>query len=397
MLRSFCWRFDSVLHRSLALLLCTVLLGAAAAGAQDAPRSGSVRVYVGTFTSGESKGIYRLRLDLASGALTPEGEPTPADNPSFLAIDSSNRFLYAVNETGAGRSGPAGKVSAYAIDAQSGELTLLNQQSSLGSGPTYIALDRAGRNALVANFGGGTVVALPIGPDGKLGPARSRQGGDGKGPRPEQDAPHAHSINADFANRFAVQADLGLDKLFVYRLDAERGDLTPASTAQVAPGSGPRHFAFAPNGTDAYVINEFTSQVTVFDYNSSTGTLTQKQSISALPPGFSGQSFGAEVVVRPDGKFVYVSNRGADSIAVFGVNGANGQLTLLENESTQGEFPRGFAIDPTSSYLLAANQRTSSVIALRIDPQTGLLDPVGRPVRVPTPTAIRFTAPSGAR
>ncbi len=272
--------------------LFALLLGCASAATgqpHDAPGASKLRVYVGTYTNaGKSRGIYLLELDPSSGALTPRGLAGEAVNPSFLAIHPTRRFLYAVGEVSDYQGRKDGAVASFAVDAKTGALTLLNQQSSRGAGPCYVALDRLGKNALVANYGGGSVAVLPIREDGTLGEASAfvQHGGTVADPK-RQGGPHAHSINLDAANRFAVAADLGLDELLVYRFDADRGSLTPNDPpfARVAPRSGPRHFAFHPDGRHAYVINEISCTVTAFDYDPARGTLTEIQTISTLPEG----------------------------------------------------------------------------------------------------------------
>jgi 6-phosphogluconolactonase len=364
-----------------------------ASPAPPAPR-GKVRVYVGTYTSGDSKGIYRLQLDLATGALTPEGEPTPTVNPSFLARHPSGRFLYAVNETGESRADKSGGVSAFAVDGASGALTLLNQQPSGGPAPCHLWVDTEGRHLLVANYWDGSVSVLPIGADGRLGPASARIQHQGKGANPErQEGPHAHSVTLDPANRFAFVADLGTDKLAVYRYDGAKGTLTPHDPAAVslAPGSGPRHFTFHPGGRHAYLINELLSTVTAFDYDAAAGKLTERQTVPTLPSGVAAASnTTAEVVVHPNGKLLYGSNRGHDSLAIFAIDPATGKLTAAGHQPTLGKEPRNFAIDPTGTFLLAANQNSDSVVVFRIDPASGRLDPVGPPTRVPAPVCLRM-------
>ena len=378
---------------SAMVLLAAPLAAASGASPAAAPPSGKVRVYVGTYTSGESKGIYRLVLDLATGALTPEGEPTPAVNPSFLAWHPSGRFLYAVNETGESRTDKGGGVTAFAVDAASGALATLNQQPSGGPAPCHLWVDKEGRHLLVANYWDGSVSVLPIGADGKLGAATARIQHQGKSVNAErQEGPHAHSVTLDPANRFAVVADLGTDKLAVYRFDGAKGTLTPHQPPAVslAPGAGPRHFAFHPDGRRAYVINELSSTVTAFDYDGA-GKLTERQTLSTLPAGAGVVNLTAEVVVHPGGRFLYGSNRGFDSIALFTIDPATGKLTLAGQQPTLGKWPRNFAIDPSDTFLLAANQNSDNVVVFRIDPRSGRLQPVGAPTRVPRPVCLRMT------
>jgi 6-phosphogluconolactonase len=357
------------------------------------PVTKELLVYVGTYTAGKSKGIYAYRLDLTTGKLTPAGVTEGISNPSFLAIHPNGRNLYAVNEVGDFNGQKAGAVTAFKIEPKTGGLTMLNQESSKGGGPCHLVVDRLGKVVLAANYGGGSVVVLPIGPGGRLKPASDfiqHQGSSVNKQR--QEGPHAHSINVDAANRFVVAADLGLDKVLIYQLDTDRGRLEPNSPpfTAVEPGAGPRHFAFHPGGKHAYVINELGNTVTAFDYDRRLGMLTTIQSASTLPAGFSGTSYTAEVQVSPSGKFLYGSNRGHDSIAVFRIDETTGRLTLVEVTPTQGKTPRNFGIDPTGQYLLAANQESDNIVVFRIDPETGKLTPTGNTVEVPKPICVKF-------
>jgi len=383
-------------HVTALTVLCLLIAAALGPAAdQEQTRSEPLRIYVGTYTSGASKGIYVGRLDLATGGLSLEGVAAETKNPSFLALHPNRRFLYAVGEISDFAGKRTGAVSAFRIEPASGRLELLNQQSSGGTGPCHVTVDRTGRNALVANYGGGSVSVLPIGEDGKLGPASAfiQHQGSSVNPRRQQ-GPHAHSINLDPANRFAFVADLGLDKIMVYRFDAVAGTLTPndPASAAVAPGSGPRHFAFHPSGKSAYVINEMGSSLTAFRYDAPRGLLEEVQTVSSLPAGPVPGNSTAEVQVHPSGKFVYGSNRGHDSIAVFAVDGTTGQLKLVEHESTQGKTPRNFGVDPTGRFLLACNQASDTIVGFRIDQETGALTPTGHKLEVSSPVCVKFTA-----
>jgi 6-phosphogluconolactonase len=385
----------------LALLVLIASLAMPGIARAQAPTEGGAVaeaywVYVGTYTGGgsktPSKGIYLLELDARTGMLGTPRLVAASSDPSFLAIHPSRQYLYAVNEGGV-RGQRGGGVSAFAIDAGQGTLSPLNQQSSAGEGPCHLVVDRQGKNVLVANYGSGSVACLPIEQNGSLLPASSfiqhrgavadlrRQGG-----------PHGHSINLDAANRFAVAADLGLDKVFVYRFDPTHGMLTPnePAFAKVAPRSGPRHFAFHPGGRFGYVINEISNTVTAFAYDADNGVLTEIQTISTLPAEFKGRSNTAEVQVHPSGKFLYGSNRGHDSIAIFAIEPTTGKLTTVGFEPTQGKNPRNFALDPTGTYLFAENQDSDSIVAFKIDPQTGALKPTGQTVTVGKPVCIRM-------
>jgi 6-phosphogluconolactonase len=376
-------------------VLCasTALAPAQGAPPAEGSKGEKLRVYVGTYTGGKSEGIYLLELDLPTGALTPRGVAGRAMNPSFLAIHPDRRFLYAVSEGKGSGASNGGAVEAFAIDSARGTLTALNQQSSKGAGPCHLVVDRTGKAVLVANYGSGSVAALPIRPDGRLDPASSFVQHSGSSVNPKRQAgPHAHSINLDPANRCAFAADLGLDKVFIYRFDADRGTLVPNEppSVSVAPGAGPRHFAFHPGGRFAYAIDELNSTVTAFDHDPDRGALKVIQTATTLPEGFTGANYPAEVQVHPSGKFLYGSNRGHDSIAVFTIDADTGRLSPVGHTPTRGKNPRNFGIDPTGAYLLAANQDSDTVVVFRIDPKTGRLTPTGVVADVPKPVCVKF-------
>ncbi len=352
----------------------------------------AVSVYVGTYAAADKPGIHQLELDLATGELRAKAVTSGLASPSYLAFHPSRRFLYAVSEVSEYEGQKTGAVAAFAVDPKTGALTLLNRQASGGDGPCYITVAPSGRYAFVANYGGGTVSVLPIGPDGKLGPAVSVVRHQGSGAdKSRQGAPHAHSSDLDPAGRVLLAADLGLDKVMAYRV-GENGALTanPTPFAALPPGSGPRHLAFGKSGAFAYVIGELSSTVTAFAYDASLGTLKSVETVTTLPAGFSGKSYPAEIAVSPDGRFLYGSNRGHDSIASFAIDGTTGQLRPLGHTPTGGNWPRHFAIDPTGAYLLAANQRSNSVVVFRIDPRTGALKPAGHEITVPEPACVTF-------
>ncbi len=390
--------------RRIALLAWFVLAPLTPAPAQvgakgEASMPSKFRVYVGTYTGPASRGIYLLELDSTNGTLDRRGLVAETPSPSFVAIHPGRKFLYAVNEVDDYRGRKAGSVSAFAIDPGSGRLDPLNDRTSGGAHPCFVAVDATGRSALVANYGGGSVEALPIGPDGRLGEPSSFIQHAGSGvDKARQSGPHAHSINLDAANKYAVAADLGLDKLLVYRFDPAKGSLTPNAPPSTAlkPGSGPRHFAFHPDGRHAYAINEMASTVAAFDYDPTAGTLAETQTISTRPEGASkpGNST-AEVVVHPSGRFLYGSNRGDDALAIFAIDPASGRLTSVGFQPTGGRTPRNFAIEPTGKYLLAANQDSGTVVVFAIDPRTGLLKQAGEPLAVPSPVCIRFVPIEG--
>ncbi|HUT88209.1 MAG TPA: lactonase family protein [Thermoguttaceae bacterium] len=378
------------------LSCCMARLSPAARAGQAGDRSEGLVVYVGTYTGGDSRGIYRCRLDLGTGTLRSLELAAETLNPSFLALHPSGRFLYAVGEIGNFGGGKTGAVSAFRIEPKSGKLTPLNQQPSRGTGPCHLTVDRTGRNVLVANYGSGSVACLPIGDDGRLGDATSFVQHEGSSVNPQrQQGPHAHVVELDAANRFAFVADLGLDKILIYRLNADRGQLTPNDppSAAVAPGAGPRHFAFHPTGRFAYVINEIDSTVTAFGYDAQRGALEPLETVPTLPEGFTGKSTTAEIVVHPSGRFLYGSNRGHDSLVIFAVDARTGKLRYVGHEPTQGKAPRNFAIDPSGDYLLAANQGTDNVVVFRIDANTGELRPTGHSLEVPKPVCLVMMRP----
>jgi len=350
-------------------------------------------VYIGTYTGAKSQGIYAARFDSQTGVLTTPELVAEAVNPTFLAVHPNHRFLYAVHEvaTATSQSGPA--VAAYAIDVATGRLTWLNTQSSGGAGPCHLVVDRLGQNVLVANYAGGSLAVLPIGADGRLGPATACVQHSGASVNPQrQTAPHAHGITLDAANHFAVCADLGLDQLLCYRFDSAQGTLTPNDppAAAVQPGVGPRHFVFHPTGRYGYVINELVATITAFAYDATRGTLAELQTVATVPADFAGKNYPAEIVVHPNGKFLYGSNRGHDSLAVFAIDQPTGRLTWLEQSATLGKAPRNFAIDPTGQFLLVANQDSGTLVVFRLDPQTGHLTATGQTAVVGAPVCVLF-------
>jgi len=350
-------------------------------------------VYVGTYTDGQSKGIYAYRFNAATGQLASLGLAAETSNPSFLAVHPSQRYLYAVNETGKFQDQSSGAVSAFAIDRRTGKLTLLNQVASRGADPCYVAVDKTGKYLLVANYGGGSVAVFPVLKGGGLGEATSVLQYKGIGANPErQESPHAHWIDLSPDNRFAIAADLGLDRLDVYRFDSTKGSLVPNQPAvvQVKPGAGVRHFAFHPNARFAYAVNEMQSSLVSFAYDPARGTLHELQTISMLPKDFSGKNDAAEIQIHPSGKFLYASNRGHDSIAVFSIDPAKGTLTPVEYVPTQGKAPRYFAIDPTGSRLLVANQNSGTIVIFQIDPTSGRLTSSGQVLQIASPVCLKF-------
>ena len=373
------------------MLFC--LTGGTATGMASAENLAELLVYVGTYTRGESKGIYVYRMDTNSGALTPVGVNNAGPNPSFLAIHPNHRFLYAVNEIAEYEGEKTGSITAFSVDPTTGSLDFLNRQSSQGAIPCHLVVDNAGKNVLLANYTGGSVSVLPILAGGKLGRATSVMQHEGSSVDPSrQKGPHAHSINLDRANRFAVAADLGVDEVKVYRFEGTTGKLSPNDPpfVSVKAGAGPRHFAFHPSKPNAYVINELDSTITTFTYDPKSGVLESVQTLSTLPKEFEGVTHTAEVQVHPSGRFVYGSNRGHDSIAMFKVDDATGKLTSIGHEPTGGKTPRNFGIDPSGRYLIAANQDSDTLVVFRIDPAAGRLQSTGIVVNVPAPVCVKM-------
>lgn len=357
-------------------------------------KGGTWRVYFGTYTGGGSQGIYTAVLDLKSGQL---GEPSlvgEAVNPSFLALHPVEPWLYSVGEVSELAGKKTGGVVAWKIDPATGLLARLNEQPSWGAGPCHLVVDATGRAVLVANYSGGSVASLPIAGDGGLGPVASfiqHQGSSVN--RARQEGPHAHSINLDANNQFAVAADLGTDDLFVYRFDASATTLAANDppAAKVPAGGGPRHFVFHPNGRWAYANNELTSTVTALDYDADRGLLTPRETTSTLPRSYPGaDNTTAEIRVHPGGRWLYVSNRGHDSLAIFEIDAADGSLTPRGHVATRGKVPRNFNLDPSGQYVLVANQDSDNVVVFRLDEATGQLEFTGSEITVPRPVCIRF-------
>ncbi len=370
------------------LLLSLASLSLLTAVIAPLARAADVEFYVGTYTKkNSSRGIYHFRLNAETGAVTGGELAAETASPSFLAMHPTGKFLYAVGENGSVPGQKGGPVSAFAVEAD-GKLTLLGQQSSGGAGPCHVSVDATGKNAFVANYGGGSIESLPIKADGGLGEPASFIQHTGSGPDAgRQKEPHAHSIYEH--NGRVYSCDLGTDQIDIYRLDPATGMLSPNDPpfAKVAPGSGPRHLDFS--GGRVFVISEMLNTITVFKLDPANGGLVSEQSVSTLPADFQGKSSCAEIFVHPNGRFVYGSNRGHDSIVVFAV-GADGKLSLVEHVSTQGKAPRNFGIDPTGRWLLAANQDTANIVVFKLDPASGKLTPTGQQVEVGSPVCISF-------
>ncbi len=351
-------------------------------------------VFVGTYTEPEqstSEGIYVYGMDPSSGKLTLRTVIKNLINPSYLAIHPQTGYVYTVQEKGTFEGKRGGGVIALAVDPETGEARLLNTQSSGGEDPCYISIEQTGRFALVANYSSGSVAMLPIRPDGTLGAVSSMIEHTGSSIHPErQDKPHAHSIQPDPTNQFAVACDLGIDKLLTYRMDLDAGELVKHAEVSVAPGSGPRHLVFHPDGRFAYLACELNSTVLAFTWDPEAGTFEEFQNLRTLPPGYEGRNLPADIHVTPDGQYLYVSNRGHDSFAGYEVSQDSGLLTFKYHTSTGGAEPRGFAIDPTGKFLLAANQNSNNLVPFLIDPGMGHLSRLGDDVQVSMPVCVKF-------
>jgi 6-phosphogluconolactonase (cycloisomerase 2 family) len=374
--------------------------------------------YVGTFSSplrdvlptqvdlppGNGRGIHLFQVDRATGALAPDSLHEMGTSPSCLARNAAGTRLYSANETDRVGVDKEGTVGAFAVDRADGHLTPLNTVRSGGAGPTYVSVHPSGRYLLVANYFGGSVAVLPILPDGRLGdatdvkkdagtigPTRAKNAPPGSFAISGHDRTHAHMIQADAAGRFVLHVDLGLDRIFVWKFDEPRGVLTPNEPHTVAlpPGDGPRHFHFHPNGRWLYSLQEEASTVALFDYDPATGRLAPRQTVSTLPLGFAGSSFGSEILVSADGRFVYAGNRLHDSIAIFSI-GPDGALTYVGEEWTRGDYPRSFNFDPTGQFLYCCNQRGDNIAVFRVDRRAGGLAFTGHYAAVGNPSMIVF-------
>jgi 6-phosphogluconolactonase len=381
--------------RRTLLPLCALFfaLGCAAQSKSEQPIS---RIYIGTYTDKKSEGIYAV--DMRAGDFSAPYLAAKTKNPSFVAIHPSGRFLYAVNEVPDFEGKSTGAVSAFRI-REDGRLELLNQVASGGADPCYISIDKSGRFALIANYTGGSVTVIRIESDGKLGAMTSRVQHNGRGADPErQEAPHAHFITLFANERFAIVSDLGLDQVIAYPFNRKTGVLDESGRQifQLPPRSGPRHFTFSPDGKHGYIVNELSSTVTVVNFNSKTGKFSAIQSISTLPAGYNGRNDTAEIRVHPSGKFLYASNRGHDSIAVFAIDPDPGKLTLVQHSPTLGQEPRNFVLDPSRKRMLVGNQNSGWISIFEVDERTGRLTDSGKKITVDSPVCLRF-APTGKR
>ena len=373
--------------RPLLLLFVPLMFAAVALSAQD------YFTYVGTYTGPNSKGIYAYRFHPSTGILDSLDVAAETPNPTYLAVHPSGRFLYAVNETDNFGGKKSGSIAAYALDPHTGKLTFLNQAATRGGGPCHLAIDATGKALVAANYNGGSVASFPFLANGRLGEAASFIQHSGSSVDKErQEGPHAHSTIISADNRFVMVNDLGLDKIFVYRLDAAKATLTPNNPPFVTlhPGAGPRHFVFHPSAKFAYAINEMGNTVTAFAYDVQRGSLRELQTVPTLPADFTKPSTTAEITIDAKGKFLYGSNRGHDSISVFSIDASTGTLTPVERVPTGGKEPRNFVLDPSGAWLLAANQNSASIVVFHVDPNTGRLKQAQTVKGVDSPVSIVF-------
>ncbi len=362
------------------------------ASKEKEPKLEKLLVYVGTYTTGKSKGIYLYEMNAKTGALTLKSVQDSV-NPTFLIIAPDHRHLYSINEIGDFQGTHNGSVSAFSITPETGELLPLNVENSGGSGPCFVAADSKGKNLLVAHYGDGLVSVMPIKADGSVAKISSSNQHTGMSvDKNRQEGPHAHSFYLDPANRFALSADLGTDKVMIYKYDSAKSTITPnvPAFAALPPGSGPRHMAFHQNGKLLFVINELSSTITSFHYNPSKGSMEAIETVSTLPADFKGGNSTAEILIHPNGKFLYGSNRGHDSIAIFKIDATTGKLFLIGNEPAQCKTPRNFRLDPTGQFMIVAGQDSSNLVVFRVDQKTGKLSPAGVNIEAPNPVCIKF-------
>ncbi len=370
-------------------LLTTAVLLSGLHGMNASAQSTHEVLYVGTYSLRGSEGIYAFDFDRSAGTFKPLQTTAELKSPSFLTFHPSGKYLYAVSEAGE----RSGSVGAYSIDSKTGKLTFLNKQSSHGNGPCYVNVDKTGKWAFVANYGGGSMAVLPIQADGKLGPATDSAQYSGTGANKErQDKAHAHSVTLSPDNKYVYVADLGTDKVYIYELDTVHGKLKPAKTsfATVKPGSGPRHLTFDPAGKFVYLVEEITSSTAVFTYDPKTGALTMvEDAVKSLPADFTGNNTSADIHTSPDGKFLYQSNRGYNALAIYSI-AKDGKLTLIGQQPVGGKVPRNFMVDRRGEYVLVANQDTDNVVVYKLDTKTGKLTATGTELKIPAPVCVRI-------
>ena len=375
---------------NLFLLLLIITLAACSSVKQGTSTQSSM-VYVGTYAKPTEESVFGFSLNEETGELAKMFGVKGGENPSFLVLDNQRRHLYAANETEEYQGQKSGFISAFSIDPNSGNLTKLNEQPSHGAAPCYISLDQKNNVALVANYVGGNVSANLLKPDGSLGLTTASGQHQGSGPKKQQDAAHAHCIIPDPNNKFALAVDLGVDQVFAYALEAEQTELTrtPKTAYRTEKGAGPRHLTFHPNKKYAYLINELNSTLVALTYNPEDGTFTENHTVSTLPADFTGESFCADVHVSRDGKFVYGSNRGHNSIVVFAIDQSTNKLTLVQHVGVEGNWPRNFGLSPSGNILLVANQKSNNLTSFKVDTNTGKLTYTGHSAQVSSPVFVQ--------
>ena len=365
-------------------------------GAIGDKNSKEMLLYIGTYTSGKStsEGIYIYKFDAETGSLQPYKTVRNVVEPSYLTIDKEGKYLYAVNETEVYEGKKSGAVSAFAIDRKTGDLTFMNKQPSLGGAPCYIIVSENGKFVMVANYVGGNVSVFPVETGGKLGASVDLKQQTGTGPNKDrQESAHAHSINLDEKNHFAFACDLGADKIYIYEFDKKTGKLTPNAKQpvyQTKSGAGPRHFSFHKNGKFAFLINELDSTISSLAFDAKHGTLGEIQTVPTLPTDFKGKNTCADLHIAPNGKFLYGSNRGHDSLVVYRIDDQTGRLEYVENTLTGGNTPRNFTISPNGKFLLAANQNSNSINVFSIDEVSGKLTQTANKAEVPIPVCLKL-------
>lgn len=356
--------------------------------------SASQFIFIGTSTpkGGLSRGIYRVSFDPATGTFTDPILAAEIPNPTFIVRDRGCHHLYAVNESDVIDGKPGGAATAFALDTSSGQLSSLGTQVTGGGGCAHLGLDATDRMLTLISYGGGEITTFPVTPDGRIGPRTGRLTNTGQlGPNTaRQEKPHPHSVTYSPDNRFAYVCDLGLDKIFLYRVNLAAATLAPAGETATAPGAGPRHSKFSADGRSFYVIDELGSTITAYTCDAASGVLTLQQTVSTLPKDFSGTNICAEIRIHPNGRFIYGSNRGHDSIAVFARDQVVGTLSLVEIVPCGGAHPRNFALSDDGSWLVCANRDSNNLVSFRIDPATGRLEASGQKATVPSPTCVLF-------
>lgn len=372
-----------------------LMLSLLVAGCAEKTMQKNAIFYIGTYTGQGSEGIYAYKLDMQTGALQQLHAIGDVENPSFLAIDSNNEFLYSVHELNNYQGQRTGAIRSFKIDPDKWNLTLLSEQPSFGEHPCHVTVTKNGDYVFLANYTSGSVSMFPV-KNGVIEAASDTAQHVGSGPNAgRQKGPHAHSVNLSPDGKFLYVMDLGIDKIMIYDIVTNSGELTPANPPfiKTAPGAGPRHFTFSPNGKFAYVINELNSTITSYSYNAENGSLTEIETVDTLPSDFDGQNTTADIHITPDGRFLYGSNRGHDSLAIFKIDEQTGQLELIGHQSVVGKTPRNFAIDPTGAFLLVANQNSDNIVVFKINKETGELQDTGHRAEVSMPVCVRFVNP----